>query len=278
MHLLLQDLRYGARLLLKNPSFTLIAVVTLALGIGANAAIFTVVNAALFRPLPYADESRLVVLREYRADDAEAGKGVSYLNFSDWGTQSRSFEAMALATLDTATLSGAGEPVRVEGAVVSADFFKTLGVAPLLGRAFESGDERPGAGEGLNAAMLSHAGWRKHFGGDPKIVGRRVELDGRLFQVVGVTPPGIIPLAEEPVDFWVTTAVNGDPADKETANGSRNYRLYSGVVARLKAPWPKSTRARWRTAPSASSRCATCSCATRGGRCGCCSASSAWCC
>ena len=234
MNHLWQDLRYGARMLVKKPGFTLIAIITLALGIGANSAIFTVINAALFKPLPYSDEDRLVVLREFRTDDAEASKGVSYLNFKDWQTQSRSFESMALANLDTATFKGEGEPLRVEGAVVSTEFFKTLGITPLLGRAFESSDEQSGGSEGLNAVMLSHSGWQKYFGGDKKIIGRQVVIDEKPFQIVGVTPPGIFPLAKEPVDFFVTTAVNGNPSDKESANGSRNYRSYPGVIARLK--------------------------------------------
>jgi putative ABC transport system permease protein len=231
---LVNDLCYGLRQLAKQPLYSLIAILTLALGIGANTAIFTVINAALFRPLPYADETRLVVLREYRTDDAQSSKGASYLNFSDWRSQSHSFEALALATMDTATFRSAGEPQRVEGAVVSADFFKILGIAPLLGRSFESGDEQGSAREGLKALMLSHAGWQKHFGGDRRIVGRQVIVDEQPFQIVGVTPPGIFPLAKEPVDFWVTTVVNGNPTDKESANGSRNFRMYAGVIARLK--------------------------------------------
>ncbi len=234
MNHLWQDLRYGVRMLAKRPGFSLIAVVTLALGIGANAAIFTVINAAMFKPLPFADEARLVVLREYRTDDAQASKGVSYLNFKDWQAQSRSFETMALANLDTATFKAEGEPLRVEGAVVSPEFFNTLGITPLLGRAFEPRDEQRGGSEGLNAAMLSYSGWQKHFGGDKKIIGRQIVIDEQPFQVIGVTPAGIFPLAKEPVDFWVTTAVNGNPSNAESANGSRNYRSYPGVVARLK--------------------------------------------
>ncbi|MFN0107536.1 MAG: ABC transporter permease [Blastocatellia bacterium] len=234
MQTLIQDLRYGARMLMKKPGFTLIAIFTLALGIGANTAIFTVINAALFKPLPYADESRLVVLREFRTDDWQASKGVSYLNFADWRAQSHSFETMALATMDTATFRGDAEPLRVEGAIVSADFFKTLGIAPQLGRAFEPNDEQVGTSEGLNSLMLTHSGWQKHFGGDGKIIGRRVLIDERPFQIVGVAPPNIFPLAKEPVDFLATIAVNGNPTDKDSVNGSRNYRAYPGVIARLK--------------------------------------------
>ena len=174
---LLNAVRYGVRQSIKQPLYSLIAIVTLALGIGANTAIFTVINAALFKPLPFTDEVRLVVLQEYRTDKAEDSRGVSYLNFADWRTQSQSFESMALAALDSATLREVGEPQRVEGAVVSADFFKTLGIQPLLGRTFEPRDERQGASEGLNALLLSYSGWQKFFQGDRKIVGQTVVLD-----------------------------------------------------------------------------------------------------
>lgn len=234
MQTLLQDVRFGARVLLKHPMFTLIAIFTLALGIGANTAIFTVINVALFKPLPIAQEDRVVVLREIRPDDKDSSAGASYLNFQDWQTQSNSFASLALVAADTATFKAVGEPMRVQRAIVSADFFKTIGVAPLLGRSFDATDERGGGGEGLNAVMLSHSGWQKHFGGDPKVLGRQVTIEEKPFQVIGVTPPDIIPVRPEPVDFWVTAAVNGDPADPGSVNGSRNFRAYAGVIARLK--------------------------------------------
>ncbi len=234
MQTLLQDVRFGARVLLKHPMFTLIAIFTLALGIGANTAIFTVINVALFKPLPIAQEDRVVVLREIRPDDKDSSAGASYLNFQDWQTQSNSFASLALVAADTATFKAVGEPMRVQSAIVSADFFKTIGVAPLLGRSFDASDERGSGSEGLNAVMLSHSGWQKHFGGDPKVLGRQVIIEEKPFQVIGVTPPDIIPVRPEPVDFWVTTAVNGDPADPGSVNGSRNFRAYAGVVARLK--------------------------------------------
>jgi putative ABC transport system permease protein len=227
-------MRHSARALIKKPGFTLIAVLTLALGIGANTAIFTVINAALFRPLPYLDESRLVVLREFRTDDRQSSKGVSYLNFLDWRAQSHSFESMAIVTTETATFKAEGEPLRLTGAVVSANFFQTMGIRALLGRAFEPADERGASSGGLNAAMLTYSAWLKYFGGESKIHGRTLTINGKLFQVIGVTPPGVFPLQKEPVEFWTTTAVNGNPSDAESANGSRNYRAYTGVIARLK--------------------------------------------
>ena len=228
------DLRHSVRLLLKKPGFTLIAVLTLALGIGANTAIFSVINAVLLRPLPYPNESRLVVLQQTRADKPYDDRGVSYLNFNDWQAQSQSFDSLAIVATDEATLTGEGEPVRVRGAVVSSDFFKTLGVAPRLGRAFTAADDLPGADGGFNSVILSDSGWRNRFGADPKIIGRKITVSEQAFTVVGVTPPGIIPLEKEPIDYWATVAVNGDAAKSGTANASRGYRAYIGVLARLK--------------------------------------------
>jgi len=232
MQTLIQDLRYGARMLVKRPGFTLIAVLTLALGIGANTAIFSVINAVLFRPLPIADESRVVVLQEFRQDKADSS-GVSYPDFADWRAQSRSFSSMAIVTTDEVTLKNADEPVRVVGAVVSADIFKTLGVQPYLGRTFASQEDQPGTSEGLSPVMLTYSAWRNRFRGDQKIVGRQVVIDEKPYQIIGVTPPNFFPLQKEPIEFWTTVAVNGNPNQKGTANASRGYRFYSGAVARL---------------------------------------------
>jgi putative ABC transport system permease protein len=231
---LLSDLRHSVRMLLKKPDFTLIAVLTLALGIGANTAIFSVINAVLLRPLPYPNESRLVVLQQTRADKPTDDRGVSYLNFNDWQAQSQSFESMAIVATDEATWTGEGEPVRVRGAVVSSDFFKTLGIATRLGRTFTASDDLPGADGGFNSVILTDSGWRNRFGGDPKIIGRKITVGEQAFTIVGVTPPGILPLQKEPIDYWATVAINGDAAKSGTANASRGYRAYLGVIARLK--------------------------------------------
>jgi putative ABC transport system permease protein len=232
MSTLWQDLRYGARMLLKRPGFALTAVITLALGIGANTAIFSVINAALFRPLPIVDEERVVVLQGYRVDKTD-GFGVSYPDFADWRAQSRSFAAMALVTTDEATVNTDGEPVRATGAVVSADLFKTIGVQPQLGRAFTPEEDQWGASEGLAPVMLTDSAWRNRFGADRKIIGRQIVIDERPYQIIGVTPPDLFPVQKEPVEFWLTTAVNGNPQQKGSANASRGYRFYDGVIARL---------------------------------------------
>ena len=229
-----KDLRYGLRMLAKYPGYTAIAVLTLALGMGANAAIFTVVNAVLLRPLPYPGEERLMVIRQTRISKGNEVGGASYLNFADWRARSRSFESMAIGTTTQGTLTGAGEAVRIEGVIVSADFFRTMGIVPQLGRGFEAAEERAGANEGVNSVVLTDSCWRDRFGADPRIVGRKLTLDDEICLVVGVTPPGIVPLRKEPIDYFLTVAVNGDPGKPGTANASRGYPAYDAVIGRLK--------------------------------------------
>ncbi|MFN7927373.1 MAG: ABC transporter permease [Blastocatellia bacterium] len=230
-----QDLRFGFRTLFQRPGFTLIAVVTLGLGIGANTAIFSVINAALLRALPYPHEAQLVLLREKRVGEEDRlGNGASYLNFRDWQAQSQSFQRMAIVQSSEATLTGIGEPARVPLAVVSADIFSVLGLQPILGRAFAAADEVPGGSAGLNSVMLSHGAWQQRFGADQKIIGQKITLDNESFNVIGVLPAGIFPLQKEPIDFWITVAVGGDAKKQGTMNGSRGYRAYLAVLARMK--------------------------------------------
>jgi putative ABC transport system permease protein len=179
-----QDLRYGVRMLLKNPGFTLIAVLTLALGLGANLAIFSVVNAVLLRRLPYADPERLVVLWERQRNiDQEAP---SYPNFLDWQAQSQSFEQMAAARRDSVNLIGAGEPERLLCRQVSVNFFSTLGVHPRLGRAFTPDEDRVGANP---VVVISHSLWQRRFGADAEIINKTLTLNNRPFTVIGILPP-----------------------------------------------------------------------------------------
>ena len=179
-----QDLRYGARMLLKQPGFTLIAVLTLALGIGANTAIFSVVNAVLLRPFPYEAPERLMILQEHYGAEASS---VSYPKFADWRDQNTVFDSMAaVRTNESFNLTGAGEPERLQGRTVSAAFLSTLGIRPLLGRDFLAEDDRPGAAP---AAILSYGFWRRRFGEDLTIIGKQLTLNDQGFTVVGVTPP-----------------------------------------------------------------------------------------
>lgn len=234
MQILWQDLRYAMRILLKKPGFTFVAILTLALGIGANTAIFSVINAVLLRPLPFPDDRQLLVIQQTRIGEKDKDRGVSYLNFLDWQAQNQSFESMAVAGTDEATLTSEGEPLRVHSAIVSSDFFKTLKVQPILGNTFTAEDDQPGASSGFHSLMLTYSCWKNRFGGDAKIVGRTVKLDDQSFTVIGVTPPDIFPLQQEPIDFWTTVAVNGSVNQKSSANASRGFPTYMGVIARLK--------------------------------------------
>lgn len=163
-----QDLRFGLRMLRKNPGFTIIAVMTLALGVGANTAIFSVVNAVLLRSLPYREPDRLVMLSYYRArEGSRFATGSWYL---DWRDQAKTFEQIAAYYFDTVDLTGSGEPERLSAAFVSANLFATLGVNPALGRAFTPEEDTYG---GPPAVILSEGLWRRHFGGDPQLIGAR---------------------------------------------------------------------------------------------------------
>ncbi|MGH9841026.1 MAG: ABC transporter permease [Blastocatellia bacterium] len=180
-----QDLRYGARMLLKKPGFTLIAVITLALGIGANTAIFSVVNALLLRPLPYHEPERLVMLAEKSRDGGRLT--VPYPNFEDWRTRAQSFEAMAAVRTWAWNLTGVDKPVQLRGRTVNWNFFQVLGVAPQLGRSFVAEDDRYGA---ARTALLSNGLWKERFGGDVNVIGKKLLLSGEPYEVIGVAPPG----------------------------------------------------------------------------------------
>ena len=232
MRNLWQDLRYGARMLLKKPGFTLIAVITLALGIGANTAIFSVVNTVLLRPLPYAEPERLVALWESNTQRTVDRNAISYPNFFDWRAQSKSFERMASYYTNDMALTGVAAPVNLRSAVVSPDLFATLGVRPQLGRWFVGEEEKPG----IRAAIINHGLWQRQFGGDPNIVGRAVTLNGKPFNVVGVMPAGFqFPIEAEPVEVWVTSSIDGEKSDpKEPAQNEQRGAHFLQAVGRLK--------------------------------------------
>src|SRR5215470_7599813 len=185
MQTLWQDLRYGARALLKTPGFTSVAVITLALGIGANTAIFSVVNAALLRRLPY-DATRLVAVESFNPQKEKRAYGASPADFWDWREQSRTFEQL---TMYSGGGIGLKESERIEvitGARVTVNFFATFGAQPMLGRAFVNEE---GFLNGPPAIILSHRLWQNRFGGDPRIVGRTIKTDDGAMTVVGIMPP-----------------------------------------------------------------------------------------
>jgi predicted permease len=178
-----RDARYGARTLRNSPGFTLAAVLTLALGIGANTAIFSVVDAVLLRSLPYRDAGRLVLLRETTARVGEVS--VSYQDFLDWRKQNHVFSGMAAVHDVSFDLSGVGRPQRISGYGVSPNFLSLLGVSPILGRDFEPREEKPGAAP---VVLLSYRFWQSHFGGSSDVLGKTLQLDGRSYTIVGVLP------------------------------------------------------------------------------------------
>jgi len=178
-----QDLRFALRMLRKSPGFTALAVVTLALGIGANTAIFSVIDAMLIRPLPYKDAHRLVLVFETETQLSTAP--VTPPDFFDWKEQNHVFEAMAAGTEDSGTLSGIGDPERLEIGPVTAGLFEMLGARPVLGRFFRPDEDQPGHNL---VVILSHALWQRKFGSDLNVIGRKVTLYGLLLEVVGVMP------------------------------------------------------------------------------------------
>jgi predicted permease len=183
MHTLWQDMRYGVRMLAKNPGFTAIAVVTLALGIGANTALFSVVNGVLLNPLPYYQPERLVAV--YASTPEYPHSSISYPNFEDWRRNNHSFEKIAAFRGDDFNLTGMGEPERLEAEMVSAEFFPVLGVNPIRGRVFTEQEDRLG---GTPVALISEGLWKRKFGTAPDVVGKPITLNATLYTIVGVIP------------------------------------------------------------------------------------------
>ena len=203
MNTLLQDVRYSLRMLRKSPGFTIVAMLTLALGIGANTAIFSVVRAVLLKSLPYPNPERLALLDEYQEHSGRLS--VAWPNFLDLQAQNHSFEALAAYRTTQRALTGAGEPVLLNGGEVSASFFSILGVKPVLGRAFADKEDKPGASP---TAVLSYAFWRNRLGGDSSVLGRSITLSGESFTVVGVLPPGF-KYFHQPIDLYLPIGLEG---------------------------------------------------------------------
>jgi len=181
-----QDLIYGVRGLLRNPGFTAVVVITLALGIGANTAIFSVVHGVLLRPLPYRAPDRLVIVSQAAPKIAEPSFGFSVPDFTDFRERQRSFTAMSEYHSMWFILLGRPDPERVQTGVVSDNFFDLLGVKPVLGRTFQRGEDLPGAAPVL---LLSYNYWQKSFSGDPNVVGQVFQMNDKPHTVVGVLPP-----------------------------------------------------------------------------------------
>jgi putative ABC transport system permease protein len=227
---LLQDLRFATRMLGKNPAFTAVAILTLALGIGANAALFSVVDAVMLRPLPFYQPARLVAVHATNIQRNDASGEVSYPVFLDWRSQTQSFDSMSAWNLSHFTYTGAGQAENLVGVVASANLFSTLGVSPVLGRAFSADEDQPNSG-GL-PVVLSYELWRSHFGADSSAVGRAITLEGHSFNVIGVMPAGFeFPVQGEAVQLWTTIA--NDMGGKTPMTAQRGA-AYLEVLARLK--------------------------------------------
>ncbi len=227
MSTLFQDLRFAARLLLKAPSFTAVALLTLSLGIGASAAIFSVVNTLLLQPLPYPHAERLVMLwQDFRERGGPEDEWLTPANFFDWRARAQSFQDIAVYQGGSANLTGQGEPERVTGWSVTSGFFGVLGVAPSLGRDFVPEDDVPGA-DGV--VMLSHGFWARRFGAEPGIVGRTLTLSGQPFTVIGVMPAGFRNPFGEP-DIWRPVQLNPANPSRGSITLRAFARLNDGVA------------------------------------------------
>jgi len=222
MDTLVKDIRYGIRALLQHPVFTAIVVITLALGIGANTAIFSVVNAVLLRPLPYKDPSRLMIVHELK--EGNSWSTVSYDDFNDFRDRQQSFEqAAAFSAPWIFNVVGAGEPIQVNGQWVSANLLSTLGVTLAEGRVFTKDEDKNGAQE--RVVILSYGFWQRQLGGDKTVLGRSLNLDSQNFIVVGIAPPHF--KIGDDSDLWVPLALN-------PINSRGRLVRYLSVIGRLK--------------------------------------------
>jgi putative ABC transport system permease protein len=230
---LLQDIRYGVRGLVKRPGFTIVALVTLALGIGANTAIFSVLNAVVLRPLPYAEPDRLVTVWETGAGNDK--RSVAPANFVDWRDQNTSFSSLAATFYGNFNLTGDGEPERINGATVTSNLMSTLGVSAQLGRTFQPEDDMH---QDQRLVILSDALWQRRFGAAQSVVGRMITIDDSFYDVVGVMPPGFTYPVKS--DVWVLgrdrNAVSMTLISQFPQNDWNRERdaHFLGVVGRLK--------------------------------------------
>ncbi len=222
----LKDLRYGLRVLLRQKSFTAVALFALALGIGANTAIFSVVNAILLRPLPYKNPDTLVVpVSVNTAREIERGS-ITYADYLDWRQETEVFDKVAVFGFQSVDLAGGGEPERVEVGTVSEEYFAVMGVEPVLGRTFSADDYKPDAARAL---VISYKLWQRKFGGDASILDQKIYLNGRPYLVIGVMPKD----SQWPASFdlWAPLAVGSNPSP----NMLRRDNMIFNAVARLKS-------------------------------------------
>jgi putative ABC transport system permease protein len=220
-------------MLVKKPSFTAIAVLTLALGVGANTALFSVINAVLLSPLPFYEAARLVAIGQNSPRNRTGLSTTSHRNFSDWQAQNQTFTGMAAYRAASFTLTGQGDAVQLRGSTVTHNLFDVLQAAPMLGRTFLPEDDRAGGGSAGRPAILSAECWQQYFGGDQQIVGRSIKLDGEGYVVVGVMPAGFTFPIDAQTEVWTSTARDAQGTNEGSILVSRGFRAWR-VVGRLK--------------------------------------------
>lgn len=223
IHGIRQDVRYAVRTLRKSPGFTAVAILSLAVGIGATTTIFTFVNAVFLRPLPYPDSDRLVVFHEHFRTAGEP-LNVHPANFVEWRSRARSFDAVALVQAPPLNVMGSNGAELVSRLLATEDIFRVFGVAPVLGRAITPDDTRPGSGQ---VVVLGHGFWQRWFGGDPGILGRQLTIQDGSLTIIGVAPAGFRVGSIEPD---VLTPLTIDPANP-AATGTRSFQCYGRLAA-----------------------------------------------
>jgi putative ABC transport system permease protein len=235
---MMTDIRYGLRQLWKHPAFTIVAVLTLALGIGANTAIFSVVNAVLLKPLPFPAPDELIAVgmtdTRQKATQTELGS-LSYPDFFDFRDQNRTLASSAVYRDRSFALTSEEGATSLRGVKVSAEFFDVLGIKPKMGRGFARDDEQGGGGPGGFKVIISHDFWQKHFGGDANALGRAIMLDRRQHTVIGVMPAGFqFPIQNDPIDFYVTIAEDAANPDGSKPQTQQRGSHSLEAIARLK--------------------------------------------
>ena len=226
IEMLRQDLRYAARTLRRSPGFALVAILTLALGIGANTAIFSVVDAVILRPLPYPEPTRLVELWGNVKRAKVERRGASYPDYVDWRDQSQSFTSMAAVDGSAMTLTGIDEPERIQAEVVSQPYFDLLGIRPALGRLFRPDEDKVPQRDAV--VVLGDSLWKRRFGADRGVIGREVQMNGRAYEVIGVMPPSFRGVTDQ-AEAWVPFMMIGTAEDL-AERGNRGF----AALARLK--------------------------------------------
>src|SRR5215510_2926939 len=230
MNTFLQDVRYGLRMLLKAPSVSIVATIALALGIGANTAIFSVVNAVLLRPLPFPNSDSLIAVWERDTTRGLLKGSYSYPNFFDLRDQNHVFEHVAAYHDNDFIMTGRGEPVRISGGVVTADLFSVLGTAPMLGRTFLPNEEKPT--DTGRVVILSERLFASRFNSDQSVLNQQITLDGKSYTVIGVMPHGFeFPIQNEPLELWTTIA---DDAAGDSPLTAQRGAHFLRAIGRLK--------------------------------------------